>query len=235
MAARLWFTPKSIRRITLRSYAVLVGKAPTKQKRIKMLCTMPLTGQKLTGFPDWLADARDFVMKNGEVIHATQTINYVNVTMSDELLFGPTPIEAPKCKLSHMAIENMGGDEDPVTALKFQIMAPFSTDLNRWCGQMAGEEFSSTYQVTETPDEEEDEEEGELVLTGGEEEEDESDEEGGEDDALADSEDEDDELQAQERRRNAKIVAAPKPKPPAKKPLTESQQIAKAKEAIQLM
>jgi hypothetical protein len=225
MAARLWFTPKSIRRISLRSYAVLVGKAPTKQKRIKMLCTMPLTGQKLTGFPEWLADDRDFVMKNGQAIHATQTINYVNVTMSDELLFGPTPIEAPKCKLSHMTIENIGGDEDPVTVLKFQIMAPFSTDLNRWAGQMAGEEFSSTYEVTEAPDEDEN-----LTLTGDVEEEDDE-----EDDDASEDDEEEDEQDAQERRRNAKVVAAPKPKPPAKKPLTESQQIAKAKEAIQLM
>jgi hypothetical protein len=191
-----------------------------------MLCTMPLTGQKLTGFPDWLADARDFVMKNGEVIHATQTINYVNVTMSDELLFGPTPIEAPKCKLSHMTIENMGSDEDPVTVLKFQIMAPFSTDLNRWCGQMAGEEFSSTYEVTEAPEEDEN-----LTLTGDEEEE--EDEEDGDD--ASEDEEEEDELEAQAARRNAKVVAAPKPTPPAKKPLTESQQIAKAKETLQLM
>lgn len=226
MAARLWFTQKSIRRISIRSYAVLVGKAPTKQKRIKMLCTMPLTGQTLTGFPEWLADARDFVMKNGECIHAMQSINFVNVTMSDELLFGPTPIEAPKCKLSHMTIENMGNGEDPTTVLKFQIMAPFSTDLNRWCGQMAGEEFSSSYEVTEAPEEDEN-----LTLTG-DEPEDEDDEE--EEDPTEDDEDED-EQDAQERRRNAKIVAAPKPKPPAKKPLTEDQRVAKAKEAIQLM
>lgn len=225
MAARLWFTPKSIRRISLRSYAVLVGKAPTKQKRIKMLVTMPLTGQKLTGFPDWLADARDFVMKNGEVIHATQTINYVNVTMSDELLFGPTPIEAPKCKMSHFTIENMGGEEDPVTVLKFQIMAPFSTDLNRWNGQMAGEEFSSTYQVTEAPEEDEN-----LTLTGDEEEE--EDEEEGDD---ASEGEEEDELEAQATRRSAKVVAAPKPPPKPKKALTESQQVAKAKEAMSLM
>lgn len=226
MAVRLWFTQKSVRRIILRSFGVLVGKAPTKQKRIKMLCTMPLTGQKLTGFPDWLADDRDFVMKNGQAIHATQTINYVNVTMSDELLFGPTPIEAPKCKLSHMTIENMGSDEDPVTVLKFQIMAPFSTDLNRWCGQMAGEEFSSAYEVTEAPEEDEN-----LTLTGDEEEE----EEDGEDEGVTKDDEAEDEQEAQARRRNGKVVAAPKPAPKPKKPLTESQQVAKAKETLQLM
>jgi len=189
VADRLWFTPKNVRRITLRSSAVLVGKAPTKAKRIKMLCTMDLTSQKQTGFPDWLSDARDFVMKNGEVIKASQTIDYCNVKMSDENLFQKTPIEAPKARLSHMSIETMGDSEDPITVLKFQIMAPFSTDLHRWAGQMAGEEFDSAYEVTEAPETDEDEEEDE-------EDEDE------EDDALADGEE--DELEAQARRKAAK-------------------------------
>lgn len=215
MADRLWFTPKSVRRISLRSFAVLVGKAPTKAKRIKMLCTMDLTSQKQTGFPDWLSDARDFVMRNGEVVKATQTIDYCNVKMSDENLFQKTPIEAPKAKLSHMSIETMGDSEDPITVLKFQIIAPFSTDLCRWAGQMAGEEFDSAYEVTEAPEEDEDDE---LELTG--DEDDEEDDESG-DDALAGEEDE---QVGQARRRAAKA-----PKPPTDK------QVGQAAQAIKLM
>jgi hypothetical protein len=161
---RLWFTPKTVRRIKLRSYAGLVGKAPTKEKRIKMLVTMPITGHKLTGFPEWLAEARDYVMKHGQVVKPAESINYCNVTMRDEAsLFQKTPIEAPKAKLSHFTIENEGDSEDPTTVVKFQILAGFSTDLLRWCGQMAGEEFDSIYEITDAPEEQESEDdEGEA-------------------------------------------------------------------------
>lgn len=153
MAPRLWFSPKTIRRIRIRSYVGLVGKAPTKQKRLKVLLTMPITGNKVTGWPEWLADARDFVMKTGEVVKCTQTIDYCNVTMTDQQLFGPTPIEAPKAKLSHFTVENMAAEEDPETVVKFQMLAAFSTDLLRWVGQMAGEEFDVTFEVTDVPEE----------------------------------------------------------------------------------
>jgi len=191
MAPRLWFTPKTIRRITIRSYAGLVGKAPTKQKRLKILCTMPITGQKLTGFPEWLADARDFVMKNGEVVKCTQTIDYCNVIMSDQLLFGPTPIEAPKAKLSHFTVENMASEDDPSTVVKFQMVAQFSTDLLRWCGQMAGEEFDSTYEVTDAPEEDADET-GEVDA----------------DEALKEEPEEDDEQVRQRKRREERAATA---------------------------
>lgn len=223
MAPRLWFTQKSVRRISLRSFGVLVGKAPTKQKRLKMLCTMPLTGQKLTGFPEWLADARDFVMKNGEVVKPTQTISYCNITMSDELLFGPKPIEAPKSKLSHFSIENMGSGEDPTCVLKFQILTGFSTDLNRWCGQMAGEEFDTKYEITEAPA---DDEEDELELTGDDEEEEDDEDEG--DDALAGEEEVEDEHKGQARRRAVKQTAV-HAKPPTPK------DVADAKKNLSLM
>jgi hypothetical protein len=207
MAERLWFTAKSTRRIILRSFAVLVGKAPTKQKRIKMLVTMPLSGQKVTGYPDWLADARDYVMKNGEVIKAAQVVAYCNITMRDENLFQNTPIEAPGARLSHFSIEQMGDSEDPDTVLKFQVIAPFSTDLNRWCGQMAGEEFDSTYQVTEAPADAG--EEGELELTS---EDDKEEEEDDADDALAEGDNGEDEQAGQVRRRARRApAAAPQP------------------------
>lgn len=212
MTAKMWFSPKTVRRIKLRSYAGLVGKAPTKEKRLKMLITMPITGQKLTGFPDWLADGRDFTMKTGETVKCSQVIPYCNIVMTfpatEENLFQKTPIEAPKARLSHFTIENEGDSEDPTTVVKFQILAPFSGDLLRWAGQMAGEEFDSTYELTEAPEEDAEE-----------------DEEESEDDALADGEDvEEDEQVAQTRRKAARA-----PKPPTDK------QVADAKSAISLM
>lgn len=218
MAAKLWFSPKTVRRIKLRSYAGLVGKAPTKEKRIKMLCTMPITGQKMTGFPDWLADGRDFTMKTGETVKCSQVIPYCNVTMSDEQsLFQKTPVEAPKARLSHFSIENEGESEDPTTVVKFQMLAPFSTDLLRWCGAMAGEEFDSSYELTEAPADQADED----------------DEEDSDDDALADSEDadeeeDDDSPKAQARRRTAKAANGATPPPTAA-------EVARAKENLKLM
>ena len=52
MSQKLWFGKP--RRMTLRSCAVLVGKAPTKQKRIKMLCTHNVSSEP-TGLPEWTA------------------------------------------------------------------------------------------------------------------------------------------------------------------------------------
>lgn len=195
MAPKLWFSMKTVRRIKIRSYAGLVGKAPTKEKRIKILVTMPITGHKLTGFPEWLAEARDYVMKHGQVVKPSETIDYCNVVMSDQLLFGPTPIEAPKAKLSHFSIEQEGSSDDPDTVVKFQIMAKFSTDLLRWCGQMCGEEFDSTYEVTEAPeddDEDEDDEESEADA----------------DAALKEEPEEDDEQARQRKRREERAATA---------------------------
>lgn len=167
---KLWFSPKSVRRISIRSYAGLVGKAPTKQKRLKILLTMPVTGNKVTGYPEWLEEAITFVMKTGSPVKPPMTIDYCNIVMSDQNLFQATPIEAPRAKLSHFSVENMGSEDEPITVVKFQVMCQFSTDLNRWCGQMNGEEFDSTYQVTEAPpetqEEDEDEEHEDDALKG---------------------------------------------------------------------
>lgn len=209
MPATLWFSPKTPRRLILRSFAVLVGRAPSKDKRLKMLCTMPLDAE--TGYPDWLADARDFVMKHGQVVKPAEIIACCNVTMRDEQLFQNTPIEAPKARISHFSVEQMGDSEDPETVLKFQIMAPFSTDLCRWSGQMAGEEFDAIYD-----------------LVSGTAAEDEDDEEDAGDDALASEDDgEEDEIKGQQRRRKAKdkkVAAAP-----------SDADIARAKENLTLM
>ena len=202
---RLWFSPKQKRRITLRSAALLVGKAPTKAKRIKMQVTMPLTGQPVVGFPDWLADARDFVMKSGETVDARQIINHVNISMGDESLFQKATIEAPKSRLSNMVIFEMGAKEDPVTVLQFQILTQFSTDLFRWCGQMGGEEFDSAYELTSEP---QDAAGDELELTGEAEEEDDPDDED-DDDEIEDEEE--DELEGQERRAADRATRKPEP------------------------
>lgn len=71
----IWFSDKTPRRIKLRSALLLIGKAPTKQKRIKSMLTMKLDSggeDQIAGLPEWLENARDFVMRNGETINSSE-------------------------------------------------------------------------------------------------------------------------------------------------------------------
>jgi hypothetical protein len=161
----IWFNDKTLRRMKIRSATSLVGKEPTKQKRIKMMCTMYLDGggeDQITGLPDWLGDARDFVMKSGEQVTAAHVIKQVNVSMGDTNLFKKKPVEAPKTQLDHFVIKQMGKGDDLDTVLTFEMRSPFSTDLWMWTGQQSGEEFDVVFEVIgqeASTESEEDEEE----------------------------------------------------------------------------
>lgn len=159
----IWFNDKTPRRIQLRSATLLVGKAPTKQKRIKSTMTMKLDSggeNQIAGLPEWLENARDFVMRNGETITASdKAVQECNIVMGDENLFRKTPTEAPKSRIDHFQIKQMGEADDPDTVLCFEMRSPFSTDLWGWLGQMGGEEFDVTFElVAAAPG-------GELTLT----------------------------------------------------------------------
>src|SRR5882757_6552205 len=56
------------REITLQTAALLVGKSPTKQKRIRIKCQMPLSGKKMAGAPEWVTNAYEFVLKNHDTV-----------------------------------------------------------------------------------------------------------------------------------------------------------------------
>jgi hypothetical protein len=136
--------------MTIRSATSLVGKAPTKQKRIKMMCTMYLDGQgedQLAGAPDWLCEARDFVMKSGEQVTAAHVLKDVNVGMGDANLFAKKVIDAPRAQLDHFIIKQVGKTDEKDTVLTFEMRAGFSTDLWMWTGQQSGEEFDVVFET----------------------------------------------------------------------------------------
>ena len=196
----LWFNDDSPRRVKLRSATSLVGKEPTKLKRIKACWTMNLDSggeDQITGLPEWLEAARDFVMRNGETITAGQVIKEVNISMGDANLFRRTPVEAPRSQIDHFVIKQMGSGDDPDTVVTFETRTPFSTDLWNWFGQQSGEEFDAVFLLSGiAPDADEDAGQHYLVMTSPgndvpeDEEEDEDDEEA---DASEEEDDEDEE------------------------------------------
>lgn len=146
----LWFNDKTARRMIIRSSTSLVGKKPTKHKRIKMMCTMYLDGggeNQVTGLPDWLCEARDFVMKSGEQVSAAHVIKEVNAGMGDANLFQKKTVEAPRSQLDHFVIKQVGKADEKDTILTFEMRAAFSTDLWMWAGQQSGEEFDVVFEV----------------------------------------------------------------------------------------
>jgi hypothetical protein len=218
-----WFDKEHPIPLCLKTFTVTVGRPPTKDKNINIRFTLDVGTGDLKGVPDWLQEARDFVMKTNQTATDVLVLSGLNISMGDPNLFKKKCVEAPKCTLRKFVCYAAGTEEDPETLLGFIVKTRFSTDLCRWLGQMAGETFTATFEgVVPEP--------GAIVLKS---EDDEDDEEDGDD--AGEGEEEEDEQVAQTRRRNAKVVVAAAPKPPAKKPLTESQQVAKAKEAIQLM
>jgi hypothetical protein len=146
----LWFNDKTIRKMIIRNGQTLVGKAPTKQKRILMRCTMYLDGlgeDQLAGAPEWLGEARDFVMKSGEQVTASHVFKRVNVSMGDANLFKKKPNEAPNTQLDHFVIKQVGKADEKDTILTFEMRSGFSTDLWMWVGQQSGEEFDVMFEV----------------------------------------------------------------------------------------
>jgi len=157
------------RRIILKSATLLVGKAPTKQKRLKLRIAMPLDGSKPVGTPDWVAEAYQFVSRSHDTVTPQIELSGYNIVFDDEHLFQKVQAEAPKCQLRNFVIQEVGDAENPEVEMQFTIYAAFSSKLLKFCGGFAGEEFWARFEPTE--------EEKELELTGDDEEEDEEEEE----------------------------------------------------------
>lgn len=146
----LWFNDKTARRMSIRSATSLVGKKPTKHKRVKLMCTMYLDGggeDQVSGLPDWLCEARNFVMKSGEQVTASHVIKEVNASMGDANLFQKKTVEAHRSQLDHFVIKQVGKAEERDTILTFEMRCAFSTDLWMWSGQQSGEEFDVVFEV----------------------------------------------------------------------------------------
>lgn len=225
----IWFDKEHSQTICLKTYTGLVGKAPTKAKRLRMAFTLDLTSGDVQGMPDWMQDARDFVMRTGQTVTEKLSIPGINIVMGDPNLFKKKPVEAPKADLRKFVVYAAGDSEEPDTLLSFVAYAQFSTDLNRWLGQMNGEEFTCTFdgvmpQAGDTlalkpQDDSDDDEDDDGV--GVEVDDDEGDED--------DEDEEEDEVEAQARRRNA---AASRPQ---LTPQPNAEAVAKARKNLSVM
>lgn len=147
------------REVKLQTATLLVGKEPTKAKRIRTKFLMVLSGKKTAGMPDWLAQAYEFVAKSHDTVTPEVQLSGFDVTFSADHLFGDRVVLAPKCQLRGFEITEIGDSENPDVALLFSLYAPFSDKLWRWCGQMGGEEFWARFEQVDDAEQEEEEEE----------------------------------------------------------------------------
>jgi hypothetical protein len=128
------------RKVVVTSPVGLQGKPPTKDKRIKLKVQMPLSGQKMLGYPEWLINAYDFVSNNHDTVTPELQFRGFDLEFSSANLFGKETVKAPKSQMKSFEITEVGDSENPEIVLNFLVYAPFSTALWEWFGQMYGEE-----------------------------------------------------------------------------------------------
>lgn len=165
------------RKLVISNPQMLIGKAPTKSKRIKMKFTMGLSTQKTTGTPEWISAAHEFVAKNHDAVTPKVDLRGFDISFSTENLFHPLGILAAKCQMRSFIISEMGEAEAPDIMLTFTVYTAFSTSLWDWLGQMAGDDVWARFDQIETPEEEEDEDQLSLTSEDDEDEEEEDEEE----------------------------------------------------------
>jgi len=177
------------RKAIIKDPIVLVGKALTKEKRIRHKVVMPLSNQKMGGTPEWILNTIEFVSKNHDTVKLDVVFSGFEIQYSSSNLFGPKTLTATKTKMKSFEIFEMGSSESPEIVMQFFVYVPFGTKLHTFLGQMAGEELWLKFTPPDPASEEEEESE-ELELTA------EDEETGEEDEKLEDSEilDEDEEL-----------------------------------------
>jgi hypothetical protein len=221
-------------KLTLRD-AALLRRGEEKRHHFKVDIVLSDGDDALNGMPEWVQNAYTNLIKTGNL--ATMQKFDVRLENATVEMF-PTPkgrrFFSPimDATLSSFVMTRTGkGDEDAVVTLSFSAYFPGRKEIHEWTFDHKTANFWAAFEEAQ----------GDLNFAGtGAEDDDQEDlplgEEDDEDgDDASEDDEEEDEIEAQAARRNAKVVAAPKPTPPAKKPLTESQQIAKAKETLQLM
>lgn len=150
------------RKVVVNNATLLIGKAPTKAKRIKMKITMGLSTQKTSGTPEWISAAHDFVAKHHDPVSPVAEFKGMDISFATENLFNAGVSQAVKCQMRSFEIKEMGDSEEPDVVMTFAIYAPFSTNLWDYLGQMAGDDIWAKFEQS-IPDEEEGEDELELT------------------------------------------------------------------------
>ena len=195
MADHLWYSTQNNhnqRELTIVNVAQLVGKAPTKEKRIRIKVRMLLSADMNMGAPEWLQKSYLFVAETGDCVTPTVEFKGYDLHFSAENLFEQEGVKAPKCQMRSFEIHECGDSEEPDVAVTFTLYCQFSMDLWSWLGAFGGETCWCKFTpgvVVESPDPTNSGEE--LLLTSGEDEEEpefNDDEEPDEDDLDPDNE-----------------------------------------------
>ena len=127
------------RELTIVNVAQLVGKAPTKDKRIRIKVRMILSDQTTTGEPDWISAAHTYVATWHDPISPVVDFKGYDLHFSAENLFDAEGVKSPRCQMRSFEIHECGESENPDVAATFTIYTPFSGPLWNWLGQFGGE------------------------------------------------------------------------------------------------
>lgn len=133
------------RKISLLNATCLVGKAPTKTKRVKLFVQMPLGGNtKSGGVPDWITESAALIAAQPDRYKSMEVdaeFSGFEILMDDDDLFKKAKVVAQKCQMRGFQFCPVGDADDKSVVMKFLIYAPFSAALWKFAGQMCGEEF----------------------------------------------------------------------------------------------
>lgn len=150
------------RKIVLKETTILRNRAG--EKRLRMTIMMPLTGEKMGGYPDVLTAAYEYVAQQHETISTDWQFSGYDIKFTPEQnLFGEKETALPRCDMKKFVVTEMGSSDDPDVCMTFKIYAQFSDKLLRFCGQMAGETFFARFEQGDYQEEEE--ETDQLQLT----------------------------------------------------------------------
>ena len=152
------------RQIEIAPITLLVGKKPTRQKRIKARILMPLSGKKMQGMPTWIAEALAFVEKSHDAVSPEVKFAGFDISFSGDSLFGEKQVTAQKCQMRGFEIAPYGDSENPDVGMTFSVYMPFSDKLYRFLGQNAGEDIYARFEQMETQEEADNAEDDQMEL-----------------------------------------------------------------------
>ena len=120
LADHTWYSTSNDhnqRELTIVNVAQLVGKAPTKEKRIRVKVRMILTDNINMGSPDWLDRAARFVSETHDTVTPSIEFKGYDLHFSADNLFEHKGVKAPRCQMRSFEIHECGDSEQPDVAV----------------------------------------------------------------------------------------------------------------------
>ena len=127
------------RELTIVNIAMLVGKAPTKEKRIRIKVRMLLSETINMGSPEFLDHAYSYVAQNHDVVSPKVEFRGYDLHFSADNLFEAEGVKSPRCQMRSFEVAECGDSENPDVATTFTIYMPFSAASWQWLGNFGGE------------------------------------------------------------------------------------------------